>query len=254
MKLTKISLKGRPRWVEIDKQNNHYLLHGQNPTEGLTRGKRLNQHILKQAKFENLFWGRNIVGLALNYRSLVGKKTRYDEPLIFLKSFNSICPHQSRITYPRQLDTVWVEVELVIIIAKKCRRVSPAKAHQYIYGYTIGSDITAKNIADRDWHLARSKALDQFAPLGPWILKDLDTSNLKIATHINNKQYQQDNTANRILNDAQSVSLVSQFITLMPGDLIFTGTPSGATDSLVKSGDKVNHTIENIGQLSFTIR
>jgi 2-keto-4-pentenoate hydratase/2-oxohepta-3-ene-1,7-dioic acid hydratase in catechol pathway len=193
-----------------------------------------------------------VLGLAFNYKSLVGIRDTYDEPLFFLKSPTSACGHQSRISIAGH-STVWVEAELTIVIKKECRNVSTAGAEDYILGYTIGSDITALNVHKRDWHLARSKALDGFAPMGPYLVRGLDTSDLELGTRINGKEFQRGRTSDRIINDCESVSLLSRFLTLLPGDVILTGTPAGATSSLVKPGDVVTHWIENIGELSFTI-
>ena len=192
-----------------------------------------------------------IIGLAFNYKSLVGARDDYDEPLFFLKSPTSACGHKTRIPFPRFATKVWVEVELGVIIKKECRNVSAADAGDYILGYTIGSDVTAENIYGRDWHLARSKALDGFAPLGPFLVTDLDTSDLAVETRINGRIFQQGRTSDRILNDRESVSLISKYLTLVPGDVILTGTPAGATDSVVNIGDTVTHGIEGIGELRF---
>ena len=193
-----------------------------------------------------------ILGLAHNYKSLVGARERYDEPLFFMKSPTSACGHKSRVMCS-PFGTVWVEVELAVIIKKECRNVSVAEAGDYILGHTIGSDVTAQNIHGRDWHLARSKALDNFAPLGPFLVTGLDTVDLEVGTRINGRIYQQGRTSDRIMNDHESVSLLSQFLTLSPGDVILTGTPAGATSSIVRAGDVVTHWIEGIGELEFTI-
>jgi 2-keto-4-pentenoate hydratase/2-oxohepta-3-ene-1,7-dioic acid hydratase in catechol pathway len=193
-----------------------------------------------------------ILGLAFNYKSLVGSKETYDEPLFFLKSPTSACGHNAKVScagYP----VGWVEAELAVIIKKECRNVNVDKAGDYILGYTIGSDITAENVHGRDWHLGRSKALDNFAPLGPFLVTDIDTSDLELGTRINGKLYQQGRTSDRIKNDYEAVSMVSRFLTLSAGDVILTGTPAGATSSLVKPGDVVTHWIEKIGELNFTI-
>jgi len=194
-----------------------------------------------------------VVGLGWNYKDLVGPSENYDEPIIFLKSPSSVALHNSSISLPKQFTKVWVEVELVIIIGKKTKNLTPDSAEDSIWGYTIGSDITALNINDRDWHLARSKAIDDFAPIGPHILTGIDISNLELKTFINKNLFQNGNTKNLILNPSEIVSLVSKFMTLESGDLIFTGTPSGATSSIVVSGDSVQHSISDIGTLKFVI-
>lgn len=252
MRITKIFVDGKEQWIEIGKRN-YYLLDCSIPTASPTRVAKLKKSSLENVQYANPFWGSSIFGLAYNYKSLVGSSEKYDEPLFFVKSVNSACPHKSKVEYPRFIEKVWVEVELVIIIGKKCRNVSSKQVSKYIYGYTIGSDITASNISKRDHHLARSKALDQFAPIGPFIVTDIKPTNLDMSNYINDKLMQQGNTSDRILNDAECVSLLSKFVTLMPGDLIFTGTPAGAMDSLVQPGDTVRHTIEDVGELSFSL-
>ncbi len=193
-----------------------------------------------------------VLGLAFNYKSLVGEREAYEEPLFFLKSPTSACGHQSSVVCS-QFSTVWVEAELVVVIKKECRNVRVENAPECILGYTIGSDVTALNVHGRDWHLARSKALDNFAPLGPFLVTDLDTSDLELGTLINGREYQRGRTSDRIMNDCEAVSLLSQFLTLSPGDVILTGTPAGATSSLVKSGDVVTHWVEGIGELQFSV-
>jgi 2-keto-4-pentenoate hydratase/2-oxohepta-3-ene-1,7-dioic acid hydratase in catechol pathway len=193
-----------------------------------------------------------VLGLAMNYKSLVGQREVYDEPLFFLKSPTSACGHNTRIACSR-FPTVWVEAELAVVIGKKCRSVSTAEAEGCILGYTIASDVTAANILGRDWHLARSKALDNFAPLGPFLVTDIDTSDLELGTRINGQEYQRGRTSDRIVNDCGAVSLISRFLTLDPGDVILTGTPANATNSLVTPGDVVTHWIDGMGELQFTM-
>ena len=122
-------------------------------------------------------------------------------------------------------------------------------ADEYILGYTCGNDITAENILGRDWHLARAKGLDTFCPLGPYLIKNIDTSDLRISSYINGKMTQDSRTSDRVLNDRESVALVSKYFTLIPGDIILTGTPEGATEAIVKPGDEVRIEIQNIGTL-----
>ena len=194
-----------------------------------------------------------VIGLAYNYKSLVKKKDNYEEPLIFLKSNTSLIFNQENIVIPSNFKKTWIEAELCIVIKKKAKNIHHNDAKDYILGYTCGNDVTSNNIAGRDWHLARSKAVDTFAPIGPYLVEDIDTSNLKIQSFINGKKTQDSFTSDRILNDYQCLELVSKYITLYPGDVIFTGTPAGATDAVVKPGDKVNIEIENIGILENNI-
>jgi len=190
-----------------------------------------------------------IIALGYNYKDLVGQKDKYAEPVIFLKPPSSVITHKDVIKIPCDNKKVWVEVELATIIKKTCKNVAVNNAKDYILGYTIGNDITTENINSRDHHLARSKALDTFCSLGPSIALDVDTSDLKMKTAINEKIFQNSTTKNRILNDYETLSLISRFMTLNQGDVILTGTPANAENSVIVSGDSVKLEIENIGIL-----
>jgi 2-keto-4-pentenoate hydratase/2-oxohepta-3-ene-1,7-dioic acid hydratase in catechol pathway len=204
---------------------------------------------LKKPRFLPPFGGQKVVGLAYNYKGLVGETDNYDEPLVFFKSVMSLVGHEDSVIYPEFVEKVWQEVELAIVIKSRCKNVSVEDADEYILGYTCGNDITAENILGRDWHLARAKGLDTFCPLGPYLIKNIDTSDLRISSYINGKMTQDSRTSDRVLNDRESVALVSKYFTLYPGDIILTGTPKGATEAIVKPGDEVRIEIQNIGTL-----
>jgi len=195
------------------------------------------------------FEGNKIIGLGYNYKSLVGKKKDFDEPLIFFKSPASIVGHNGNVYYPDNSKKIWIESELTIVIRKKGKNISLSQANEYILGYTCGNDITTENIHNRDWHLAISKGLDTFAPVGPYIIQGIDTNDLGIQSSINGKIAQKSRTSDRILNNQECVALVSKYFTLNPGDIIMTGTPAGARDAIVHPGDEVVVEIENIGRL-----
>lgn len=194
-----------------------------------------------------------IVGLGYNYKDLVGAKENYDEPVIFLKSPNSLLPHGSSIIIPEKRK-VWTEVELVIVISKEAKNIRKEDAANYILGYTIGNDVTMENVIGRDHHLARSKSVDTFAPIGRFIETSCDSNNLKIENRINGEIFQSSNTNKRILNDNEIVALVSKYITLLPGDLIFTGSCANAESSIINKGDKVTLTIEGLGNLTNSVQ
>ena len=195
------------------------------------------------------FEGSKVIGLGYNYKGLVGKKSDFDEPLIFFKSPESIVAHNGDVNYPEHCKKIWIESELAIVIRKKGKNIPLNQANEYILGYTCGNDITAENIHNRDWHLAVSKGLDTFAPVGPYLIQGIDTNDLEIHSSINGKIRQKSRTSDRILNNQECVALVSKYFTLNPGDIIMTGTPAGATDAVVQPGDEVVVEIENIGCL-----
>jgi len=149
---------------------------------------------------------------------------------------------------------MWHEVELAIVIRTQGKNIPIKEAGNYILGYTCGNDITCENILSRDWHLARSKGLDTFCPLGPFLVKNVSTDNLRLRSYINESITQESYTSDRIMNDMEIVSLISKYVTLFPGDVILTGTPAGATDAIISPGDTIKVEIENIGSLINYVR
>lgn len=191
-----------------------------------------------------------VIGLAYNYKDLVGPRELYDEPLVFLKPPTSVIAHDAPIVLPPDFSEVWVEVEVAFVIRRGGRRIPATHAGEHILGYTIANDVTARNILGRDHHLARSKGLDTFCPVGPILETELDTSHLTLSTTINGHRTQHGTTANRILDDDACLAMVSRYCTLVPGDLVLTGTPAGAMDSLIRPGDAAVLEIPSLGRLA----
>ena len=190
-----------------------------------------------------------VIALAYNYKGLVGEKKSYDEPLVFFKSLSGLVGHKALVIYPSFGKKVWQEVELAIVIKIGGKNIPVDKASDHILGYTCGNDVTCENILSRDWHLARSKGLDTFCPLGPYLVKGLDTSQLRLKSYINGRISQDSTTADRIMNDQEAVALASRYFSLSPGDVILTGSPAGATDAVISPGDVIKVEIESIGAL-----
>jgi len=195
-----------------------------------------------------------IIALGYNYKDLVGKRENYDEPVIFIKPPSTLIGQGDIIKIRKSMVKVWTEVELCIVIGKTANNVSEKNAENHIFGYTIGNDVTTLNILNRDHHLARSKAWDTFCPLGPWIETKLKTENLNLTNSINGKIYQRSNTNMRIYNDIQIVSHLSKIMTLYPGDIIMTGTPDNAENSIIQDKDSVELSIQNLGVLSNRVK
>ena len=191
-----------------------------------------------------------VIGLAYNYKDLVGERESYEEPLIFLKPPTSVIPSTGAITLLPGLDAVWVEVEVAFVVRVGGRHISPDAGAEHILGFTVANDVTARNVHGRDHHLGRSKGLDTFCPVGRHLDTAIDTSDLRLRTTINGRLTQHGTTANRILSDAECLSLVSRFFTLAPGDLILTGTPAGAMDSTVHPGDLAVLEVAGLGRLA----
>lgn len=192
-----------------------------------------------------------VLALAYNYRSLTGGDNA-QEPLFFFKSNTSLVGSGHPVKIPAFVERVWVEVELALVIGRQGFDIAEYDAHRFVLGHTIGNDITAVNVHGRDHHLARSKGLDGFCPLGPHLLPGMPAPGLTIETRINGRVTQSGNTADRILGDAAAVAFVSKFVTLEPGDVILTGTCAGAMESIVRGGDAVAVSIEGIGRLETT--
>jgi len=172
------------------------------------------------------------------------------EPVVFLKAPNTLAASGEKIVIPSWAPEVWCEVELAIVIGKKIKNVKTIEdAREAIFGYTIANDVSALNIFGRDWHLARSKSLDGFCPAGPVLVSGINVEQNSIRLKINGKTTQQSTTKNRILNSIESVLFASKIMTLNPGDMVITGTPLGARQSLVTKGDTVEATIDGLGTL-----
>ena len=207
-----------------------------------------------------------ILALAYNYRDLFADpsaKSRSDElhysqngfePLIFLKGPNCLSAPNASIALPSIASEVWVEVEVTVVIGRRSKNLrSIDEAKESIFGLTIGNDMTALSILGRDWHLARSKSLDGFCPIGPELITGFDDSMRPLHTWINGRQTQSSVTSNRVMNSAEAVMFASSIMTLEPGDLVLTGTPAGARQSVVKPGDEVEMEIEGMGRLRNSI-
>jgi 2-keto-4-pentenoate hydratase/2-oxohepta-3-ene-1,7-dioic acid hydratase in catechol pathway len=247
-------LDGQRRWIEPVGDKVYLLADNDDPDRAQIE-RELASSEITNLKLLPPWQGRKVVGLAYNYASLVGEQQdgNYEEPLMFLKSPTSVCANGSIIKMPESAVAMWVEVELAIVIRDICKNVSREEAKNHILGVTVSSDITLQNVHGRDHHLARSKAHDNFCPIGFDLMTGLDTSDLAVETKIDGKIMQSGNTSDRICDDYDTVALISKFITLEPGDLILTGTPAGAMESLVSPGSVVEQTIGDMPTLIFTI-
>ncbi|MGI6784797.1 MAG: fumarylacetoacetate hydrolase family protein [Aminivibrio sp.] len=171
-----------------------------------------------------------------------------EEPLLFLKPPTTVAGHKDPVVYPTHMSArVDYEAELAIVIGKKCSCVEAHDALDYVLGYTCANDVTARDLQTKDGQWTRAKSFDTFCPLGPWIVSGIDPSNLDISLVLNGKEVQRSNTKNFIFPVEVLVSHVSKVMTLLPGDVIITGTPSGIGP--VEKGDVMQVVIEGIGVL-----
>jgi 2-keto-4-pentenoate hydratase/2-oxohepta-3-ene-1,7-dioic acid hydratase in catechol pathway len=182
----------------------------------------------------------------------VGEPVPPEEPKPFVKVTSSVIGPGDTIVIPREQELVEEEAELVVVIGKPCRRVSPSEAMAYVFGYTCGNDVSARvwQKADRNWW--RAKSADTFTPIGPCIVTGIDGGGLDIAARVNGREVQRCNTRDMIHSIAVLVSFLSQAVTLRPGDLIFTGTTG--IPGRIRPGDTVEVEIGGIGVLSNPVR
>lgn len=179
-------------------------------------------------------------------------------PVIFSKYSNAIAGHNDAVELPVNSSEVDFEAELAIVIGKEAKRVSEEEANDYVFGYTIMNDISARDLQFADGQWSRGKTADTFAPTGPVVVTHDeigDPHQLDISLELNGETMQDSNTSNLIFTVPKIVSFLSQSMTLKPGDLIATGTPPGVgmgrnPKVWLKNGDRMNVTIEKIGTLS----
>jgi len=173
------------------------------------------------------------------------------EPLLFLKPSTSIIGPGAAIVRPSLSAEVDYEGELAVVIGRLCREVPLERASEVILGYTCANDVTARDLQRRDGQWSRAKGFDTFCPLGPWIETELDPSDLAIGTRVNGV-VRQDARTSLLLHDVfELIVFISAAMTLLPGDVILTGTPAGVGP--ISAGDEVSVTIEGIGTLTNTV-
>lgn len=179
-------------------------------------------------------------------------------PVIFSKFNNALAAHNQEILLPQGAKQFDYEAELVIVIGKTAENVSSENAISHIFGYTIGNDLSARDLQFRTGQWLLGKTCDGFAPIGPYLVTadEVNPSNLEINCRVNGELKQQGNTKNMIFDCSYIVSYLSNYMTLKPGDIIFTGTPAGVILGIpeeqrnwLKSGDEVIVSIEKIGSL-----
>lgn len=176
-----------------------------------------------------------------------GDATAPSMPLFFLKPNTAVIGPDDPIVMPAYAQDVQVEAELAVVIGRLCKDVTPETAATYIYGYTCANDVTARDVqrAENQWF--RAKAFDTSLPLGPWIETSLDWESIEVRSRINGKEAQAGNTKDMMIDVLTAVALASEITTLLPGDVVLTGTPAGV--ATLHHGDIVDIEIEGLGVL-----
>ena len=203
---------------------------------------------------------QKIICIGRNYRAHAKewKEKVPEKPLFFSKLSSSLTPHESNIRIPAGVGRVDNELELAVVIGKKAFRVSEAAAMDFVAGYTIANDVTAREMQREDikngrpWTMA--KGLNTFCPMGPYLVPAdaiADPHNLDLELKVNGETRQKANTSEMIFKVPQLISYISQYITFYPGDIICTGTPEGTLP--LQPGDKIEASIENLGILKNSV-
>jgi 2-keto-4-pentenoate hydratase/2-oxohepta-3-ene-1,7-dioic acid hydratase in catechol pathway len=172
-------------------------------------------------------------------------------PLVFLKPPSAVIGPLDTILMPPQSQQVDHEAELVVVIGKTARWVPPEEAFNYVYGYTAGNDVTARDLQRKDSQWTRSKGFDTFCPLGPWVETDFSPVDALITCHVNGELRQMASTRDMVFHIDQLIAFISSIMTLEPGDIIMTGTPAGI--SPLHPGDTVVVSIDGIGKLQNSV-
>ena len=171
-----------------------------------------------------------------------------ETPLIFIKPSTSVIGEGDAIRLPASSSEVHYEGELAVVIGSPARSVAPEDALRHVFGYAAANDVTARDQQRADGQFTRAKGYDSFCPLGPWVETVLDPSDLRIVTRVNGAIKQDGRTSQMIHDVAAQIAFVSAIMTLLPGDVILTGTPAGVGP--IVAGDRVSVEIEGIGQLT----
>jgi len=190
-----------------------------------------------------------IVAVGVNYADHAKEfgKAPPSEPLIFLKPPSAVLDPGAALRLPRRSKQVDYEAEIAVVIGRRARAVTPRRALDHVLGYTLMNDVTARDLQRSDGQWTRAKGFDGFAPLGPWIVPGLSPRNLGIEAWVNGKRRQKSSTRQLIFDVPTLVSFVSEVMTLEPGDVISTGTPSGVGP--LRPGDRVEIRSPQIGRL-----
>ncbi|HXP19103.1 MAG TPA: fumarylacetoacetate hydrolase family protein [Streptosporangiaceae bacterium] len=191
-----------------------------------------------------------VIGIGRNYadhvREMGGELSA--EPVVFLKPSTSVCGPGDPILRPTRLsERVDYEGELAVVVGRLCREVPADRVADVVFGYTCANDVTARDLQARDGQWTRAKGFDTFCPLGPWIETDVNAADAALTTRLNG-EIRQDSRTSLLLHDITALIMhVSQVMTLLPGDVLLTGTPAGVGP--MEKGDQVSVTIEGIGTL-----
>ena len=194
-----------------------------------------------------------VVGIGRNYAAHAAELGHDlpEEPLMFLKPNTSVVGPNDPVFYPDQTQDLHYEGELAVVIGRICRDVPKEKWADVVHGFTIGNDVTARDLQRKDGQFTRAKGFDSFCPLGPWVETELDVSDLRVQTFLDGEVKQDGRTSDLIFDVPTLVAHVTSVMTLLPGDVILTGTPEGVGP--MDPGQEVEVVVQGIGSLTNTV-
>jgi len=194
-----------------------------------------------------------VVCVGLNYKGHIAEMGHElpDEPVIFLKPSTAVSGPESPIVLPPRVGRVDYEAELGVVIGRRTHKADRELARANILGYTCGNDVTARDLQRVDGQWTRAKGFDGFCPLGPWVETDVEPDDLLVECYVNGKRRQSARTSEMLFDAYDLVSFISQVMTLVPGDVVLTGTPAGIGP--IQAGDSVEVRIEGVGSLVNTV-
>lgn len=245
MRIVRFRVAGRTRYGSLE--GSQVVEYSGTPFTTFRRSRR--RYPVRQVVLLAPVLPSKIVGVGLNYRGHAAEMglPLPQEPLLFFKPPSALVGPEDPIVYPPQSRRVDYEGELAVVIRRRCRTVPRARVREVVLGYTCLNDVTARDLQSRDRHPGRAKAFDTFCPLGPCVATDLDPNDVAVETWVNGERRQCGHTRDLIFPVDELVARISEIMTLLPGDVIATGTPAGVGP--LQPGDRVEVRIEGIGTL-----
>ena len=266
MKLTNVLVDGEKRLAQIADGEVYLLDTGLTMEDVIKRGNcgelaKTGREKISDPVYANLVEAEKIICVGLNYpKHTAGIRMKDpDYPVLFSKFRDSLVPHNRDIIIREGEDTYDYEGELVVVMGKRCYRVSKEEAMDYVFGYSIGNDVTCRDVQLRTGQWLAGKAMPTFGPLGPCIVTrdEYQPGNKVIRSYVNGVLKQEGNTDEMIFSIADIIEYTARYIPLNPGDLIYTGTPSGVAyefdSGYLKEEDVIDIEIEGIGTLTNTV-
>ena len=253
MRIARVLHNGNPRYAIVEAEQLKLLAN--ESFESLAQGLTLTDEVLPLAETELLapVQPGKLVCVGLNYQ-LHAKESGVpvpEEPMLFMCSPEAIVAEGQQIELDSLDQRIDFEAEIAIVIGRQARRVGAGQALDYVYGYTCANDVSNRDLQRKDGQFTRAKSFDTYKPLGPWIETEIDPSDLSIQLWQNGELRQSSRTSDMIFPIPKIVAFVSGIMTLKPGDVILTGTPSGVGP--MAPGDRIEMEIEGIGRLSNTV-